>query len=63
MMELFRGRSTTAAPSKMEHFVIIVDGWKPLTVIKKSSILYIQVVPDPPQQKIVNPLSASVSLI
>ena len=36
---LFRGGSRTAATSKMEHFAIIVKGWKPLTIITKSSIL------------------------
>ena len=34
-----RGGFRTAATSKMEHFVIIVNGWKPLTIITKSSIL------------------------
>ena len=33
------GGSRIAATSKMEHFVIIVNGWKPLTIIRKSSIL------------------------
>ena len=32
----------------MEHFVIIVNGWKPLTIITKSSILDVAVVLDPP---------------
>ena len=43
-----RGGSRTAATSKMEHFVIIVNGWKPLTIITKSSILDVAVVLDPP---------------
>ena len=30
---LIRGGSRTAATSKMERFVIIVNGWKPLTII------------------------------
>ena len=34
-----RGGSRTAATSKMECFVIIVNGWKPLTIITKRSIL------------------------
>ena len=38
----------TAATSKMEHFVIIVYGWKPMTVVKKSSTLDIAAVLDPP---------------
>ena len=47
-MMLCRGGSRTAATSKMEHFVIIVNGWKPLTVITKSSIWDVATVLDPP---------------
>ena len=43
-----RGGSRTAATSKMEHFEIIVNGWKPLTIITKSSILDVAAVLDPP---------------
>ena len=43
-----RGVCRTAATSKMEHFVIIVNGWKPLTIITKSSILDVAAVLDPP---------------
>ena len=43
-----RGRSTTAATSKMEHFVIIVNGWKLLTIITQSSILDVAVALEPP---------------
>ena len=32
----------------MEHFVIIVNGWKPLTIISKSSILDVAAVLGPP---------------
>ena len=32
----------------MEHFVIIVNGWKPFTVIRKCSIFDVAVVLDPP---------------
>ena len=42
-----RGRSRTAAKSKMEVFVIIVNGWKPLTIITKSSIFVVAAVLDP----------------
>ena len=42
------GGSRTAATSKMELFVIIVNVWKPLTIITKSSILDIEAVLDPP---------------
>ena len=33
---VYRGGSRTAATSKMERFVIIVNGWKPLTIIAPS---------------------------
>ena len=35
----FRGGSRTVATSKMECFVIIVNGFQPLTIITKHSIL------------------------
>ena len=44
-------RSRTAATFKMEHFVIIVNGWKLLTIITKCSILDIAAVLDLPPQK------------
>ena len=40
--------SRTAATSKMEHFVIIVNGFQPLTIITKCSILDVAAVLDPP---------------
>ena len=43
-----RGRSRTAAISKMEHFVIIVNGFQPLAIITKRSILDVAAVLDPP---------------
>ena len=43
-----RGGSKTAATSKMELFVIIVNGFKPLTIITKSSTLDVSAVLDPP---------------
>ena len=45
---MFRGGSRTAATSKMEHFVIINNGWKPLTITTKSSILDVAAILDPP---------------
>ena len=52
-----RGGSRAAATSKMERFVIIVNGWKrfviigngwkPLTIITKHSILDVAAVLDP----------------
>ena len=48
MTKNYRGGSWSAATSKMEHFLIIVNGWKPLTIITKSSILDVAAVLDPP---------------
>ena len=45
---LLRDGSRTAATSKIEHFVIIVNGWKPLTIVTKCSILDVAAVLDPP---------------
>ena len=42
-----RGGSSVAAASKMERFVIIVQGWKPLTIITKHSILNAAAALDP----------------
>ena len=47
-MFLFRGGSRTAATSKMERFVIIVNGFQPLTIITKRSILDVAAALDPP---------------
>ena len=41
-------RSRTAATSKVEIFVMIDNGWKPLTIITKSSTLDVPAVVDPP---------------
>ena len=43
-----RGRSRTAATFKMERFVVIVNGWKPLTIITKRSIFDVAAALDPP---------------
>ena len=50
----FRGGSRTAATSKMERFVIIVNGLKPLTIITKRSILDVATVLDPPLELLEN---------
>ena len=42
-----RGRSRTAATSKMQLFVTIVSSYQPLTIITKCSILYVAAVLDP----------------
>ena len=47
-MTLSRGESRTAATPKMEVFVIILNGWKPLTIFTKSSILDVAAVLDTP---------------
>ena len=43
-----RGGSRVAATSKMERFVIIVNGFQPLTIITKRSILDVAAALDPP---------------
>ena len=43
-----RGGSRTAAASKMERFVTIVNGFQPLTIITKRSILDVAAVLDLP---------------
>ena len=45
---LSRGGSRAAATFKMERFTIIVNGWKPLTIITKHSILDVTAALDPP---------------
>ena len=44
----FKGGSRTAATSKMERFVIIVNVFQPLTIITKRFILDFATVLDPP---------------
>ena len=43
-----RGGSRAAAISKMNCFVIIVNGWKPLTIITKRFMLHVAAALDPP---------------
>ena len=43
-----RSGSRTAATSKVDLFVIIVNDWKPLTIITKSSTLDVAAVLDLP---------------
>ena len=45
---MIRGGFSADATSKMERFVIIVNGLQPLTSITKRSILDVAVVLDPP---------------
>ena len=46
--KVLRGGSRTAATCKMERFMIIVNGFQPLTIITKPSILDVAAVLDPP---------------
>ena len=43
-----RGGSRAAATSTIERFVIVVNGCKPLTFVKKCSILDVAAALDPP---------------
>ena len=43
-----RGGSRVSGTSKMERFVIIANGWNPLTIITKCSILDVAAILDPP---------------
>ena len=45
---IIRDGSRAARTSKMERFVIIVNSWKPLTIITKRSILDVAAALDPP---------------
>ena len=45
---IYRDGSRAAATSKMECFVIIVNGFQPLTIITKHSILDVEAALDPP---------------
>ena len=44
---IVRGGSRAAAKSKMDRFVIIVNGFQPLAIITKRSILDVAAVLDP----------------
>ena len=48
LLTIIRGGSRIAPSSKMELFVIMVNGFQPLTIITKCSILEVVVVLDPP---------------
>ena len=47
-LQSFRSGSRAAVTSKMEHFVIIVSGFQPLTIITKHSISDVAAALDPP---------------
>ena len=46
--QIIRGVSRAAATFKMESFVIIINGFQPLTIATKRSILGVAAVLDPP---------------
>ena len=46
-LQFIRDGSRVAATSKMERFVIIVNGFQPLTIITKRSILDVAAALDP----------------
>ena len=48
-MASIRGGARAAVTSKMERFVIIVNGWKPLTIITTCSILDVAAALDAPE--------------
>ena len=62
-----RGGSRTAATSKMERFVIIVNGFQPLTITTKRSILDVAAVLDPPLERApilyLNPLQQYLEIV
>ena len=48
VITIIKGGSKAATISKMERFVIIVNGFQPLTIITKRSILDVAAPLDPP---------------
>ena len=48
LFNIIRGKSRPAVTLKMERFVIIVNGWKQLTIITKRYILDVAAALDPP---------------
>ena len=52
------GSRAAAASSKMECFLIIVNGWKPLTIITKHSILDVAAALDLHLEGIKQPVNA-----
>ena len=48
LREVSRSRSKAVSASKMDHFVIIANGWKPLTIITKRSVLDVASALDSP---------------
>ena len=59
---LARSGSRAAATSKMESFVIIVNGFKPLTIITKRSILDVVAALGPPLLAVRTPESIGINV-
>ena len=51
-MASIRGGSRAAVKPKIEHFVIIVNNFQPLTIITKCSILDVAAALDPPEYQL-----------
>ena len=62
LLERFRGGSRDAATSKMERFVIIVNGFQSLTIITKRSILDVAASLGPPMSFTSNKIFFKTSL-
>ena len=62
LLERFRGGSRDAATSKMERFVIIVNGFQSLTIITKRSILDVAASLGPPMSLTSNKIFFKTSL-
>ena len=54
-MITYRDWSRAAATSRIERFVIVINYWKPLTIITKRSILDVAAALDPPLIYILHP--------
>ena len=61
LLTICRGGSRTAATSNMEHFVIIVNGFQPLSIITKRSILDVAAVLGPVLNQRKKTLKLSIS--
>ena len=60
-MGVISGGSRADATTKMDRFVIIVNGFQPLTIIAKSSILDVAAALDPPLVMMPRILSLNIS--
>ena len=43
-MKVLRGGSRTDLKIKIERFVVIIDGWKPLNIVKKNFYINVYIV-------------------